>query len=253
VLSRLRRHLTYANVVSSLCLFIILGGGAVAATSLVDSRGRITSCVKKRSGAVRIVKSRKKCRRGETKVRWNKTGRRGRKGSPGGGASFTGAAAGGDLTGTYPNPALASGAVTPSKFGTLPAAIVTNSVAETIGGGIQVLTFDTEELDTANVHDNATNPSRLTVPVAGLYWINATVEWSGNATGRRLIRIDKNQASPSIATDSVQASSVGNTAHTVSRLVRLAAGDFIEIDASQSTGGNLDANIQDVSINWVGP
>jgi hypothetical protein len=34
VLSRLRHHLTYANVVSSLCLFILLGGSAYAATTI---------------------------------------------------------------------------------------------------------------------------------------------------------------------------------------------------------------------------
>jgi hypothetical protein len=32
--ARFRQHLTYANVVSSLCLFVLLGGGAYAATSL---------------------------------------------------------------------------------------------------------------------------------------------------------------------------------------------------------------------------
>jgi hypothetical protein len=34
VLSRLRRHLTYANVVSSLCLFVLLGGTAFAAAKI---------------------------------------------------------------------------------------------------------------------------------------------------------------------------------------------------------------------------
>src|SRR4051812_7007574 len=34
VLARLRRRLTYATVVSSLCLFILLGGGAYAASAL---------------------------------------------------------------------------------------------------------------------------------------------------------------------------------------------------------------------------
>ena len=34
MLSRFRRHLTYANVVSSLCLFILLGGSAYAATKI---------------------------------------------------------------------------------------------------------------------------------------------------------------------------------------------------------------------------
>ena len=131
---------------------------------------------------------------------------------------------------------------------------MTHSVAQTIGSGITVLTVDTEELDSAGVHDNAANPSRLTAPIAGLYWINATVEWSANTTGRRLIRINKNQSSPSIATDSVQASSVGNTVQTVSRLARLVAGDFIEVDASQATtpSVNLSASVQDFSMNWVG-
>ena len=34
MLARLRAHLTYANVVSTLCLFILLGGGAYAATKI---------------------------------------------------------------------------------------------------------------------------------------------------------------------------------------------------------------------------
>jgi hypothetical protein len=34
MLTRFRKHLTYANVVSTLCLFILLGGSAVAAVSL---------------------------------------------------------------------------------------------------------------------------------------------------------------------------------------------------------------------------
>ena len=76
-------------------------------------------------------------------------------------AQFAGAPAGGDLSGTYPNASIANGAVTPSKLAVVPAAIVTHSVAQTIGSGIAVLTFDTEELDSAGVHDNAANPSRL--------------------------------------------------------------------------------------------
>jgi hypothetical protein len=34
VLTSFRRHLTYSNVVSTLCLFVLLGGGAYAATKL---------------------------------------------------------------------------------------------------------------------------------------------------------------------------------------------------------------------------
>jgi hypothetical protein len=34
VLTKLRKHVTYANVVSTMCLFILLGGSAVAAVKL---------------------------------------------------------------------------------------------------------------------------------------------------------------------------------------------------------------------------
>ena len=46
----------------------------------------------------------------------------------------------------------------------------------------------------------------------------------------------------------------GNTVQTVSRLARLVAGDFIEVDASQATtpSVNLSASVQDFSMNWVG-
>jgi hypothetical protein len=41
MLAKLRNHLTYANVVSTLCLFILLGGSAFAATRL--SRNSVRS------------------------------------------------------------------------------------------------------------------------------------------------------------------------------------------------------------------
>src|SRR4051812_3384479 len=43
----MREHLTYANAVSTLCLFILLGGGAAAATKLITGKqvknGSLTS------------------------------------------------------------------------------------------------------------------------------------------------------------------------------------------------------------------
>jgi hypothetical protein len=35
---RMRRHLTYANVISSLCLFILLGGSAYAAATITGKQ-----------------------------------------------------------------------------------------------------------------------------------------------------------------------------------------------------------------------
>ncbi|MDQ2629666.1 MAG: hypothetical protein M3Y75_01640 [Actinomycetota bacterium] len=54
-MKRLRAHLTYANVVSTLCLFLVLGGGAAVAVSTVLPKNSVgTKQLKK--GAVTPVK-----------------------------------------------------------------------------------------------------------------------------------------------------------------------------------------------------
>ena len=55
-------------------------GGAVAATQIADSSrtsNTLTACVKRTTGAVRIVSQSRKCRRGERRISWNRTGPQG--------------------------------------------------------------------------------------------------------------------------------------------------------------------------------
>ena len=78
----MRRHVTYANVMATIAVFIALGGGAFAASSLIGSDGKVRACVDK-SGDVRIVKKGKKCARGETSVAWHQTGKTGKTGKTG--------------------------------------------------------------------------------------------------------------------------------------------------------------------------
>jgi hypothetical protein len=63
MISRLRSHLTYANVVSTLCLFVLLGGGAYAAARLgkdtVGSKQIKAKAVKKQELADDAVTSTK--------------------------------------------------------------------------------------------------------------------------------------------------------------------------------------------------
>jgi hypothetical protein len=95
---RLRSKITYANVIATLALFLALGGGAFAATSLIGSDGKIRGCVSK-TRQLTVVKPGKKCAKGTTAIAWNQ---KGNKGDPG---PSTGAASG-DLQGNYPGPTL---------------------------------------------------------------------------------------------------------------------------------------------------
>jgi hypothetical protein len=73
-------RLTYSNVLATIAIFLALGGGAYALTS-VSSEGVITACVNKRTGALRVV--RKRCKKSERKVFWNVGGQAGLPGTAG--------------------------------------------------------------------------------------------------------------------------------------------------------------------------
>jgi hypothetical protein len=110
MLSRARRHATYANVVSTLCLFIVLGGSAVAAVTLKRNSVKAKHIAR---NAVSSPKVRNFSLRSEDfapgqlpRGERGERGETGPTGPPGSDAQFNGATAGGDLKGTYPNPHL---------------------------------------------------------------------------------------------------------------------------------------------------
>ncbi|HEX6652349.1 MAG TPA: hypothetical protein VF072_06370 [Thermoleophilaceae bacterium] len=70
----LRAHLSYSNVVATMCLALLLGGTAVALEGAQTSATatKVYACAKKRGGAMRLAKARTKCKRTEKKVSWAK-------------------------------------------------------------------------------------------------------------------------------------------------------------------------------------
>ena len=71
----LRSHLSYSNVVATMCLALLLGGTAVAIDGAQTSAtaSKVYACAKKRGGAMRLARARTKCRRTEKKVSWVKS------------------------------------------------------------------------------------------------------------------------------------------------------------------------------------
>jgi hypothetical protein len=90
---KLNRHVSYANVMATAAVFVALGGGAYAATgSFVGSGGTISGCVAKKGGALRVVKSGKKCPHGTVALAFDQKGPQGSTGAAGttGAAGATG-------------------------------------------------------------------------------------------------------------------------------------------------------------------
>ena len=81
----IRRHLSYANVASTLALVFAMGGGAYAALSPVHN-GVIHTCFRTSNGALRVVRAGARCGRRERALAFNQrgpVGPRGATGAPG--------------------------------------------------------------------------------------------------------------------------------------------------------------------------
>ena len=106
------------------------------------------------------------------------------------------------------------------------------------------ITFNSEVFDTDGFHDNTTNNTRITIPSgkAGKYLLIAQVSFAANATGARIIKLYKNGTLFQLASVTSAAPATDFTVLTGTNIVSATVGDYFELFAEQSSGGNLNLN-----------
>ena len=101
--------------------------------------------------------------------------------------------------------------------------------------------FPNEVFDTNSFHNNSTNNTRFTIPagLAGYYRVSGSLRFDQGTGGRRTIAITINGGGGQATAEVTPANGVYVTAVT-QQIFYLNAGDFVEMDVWQTSGGNLN-------------
>jgi hypothetical protein len=108
------------------------------------------------------------------------------------------------------------------------------------------LSLDSTVFDPYGGHSVSTNNSRYTAQVAGWYLVFAAACYATNSTGWRGIRVAKNGTAVAGSATEIQANTVAaalTTIGTPSVIVFLNAGDYVEGQGYQTSGGALNTAV----------
>lgn len=135
------------------------------------------------------------------------------------------------------------------KYSALVYRTTTLSIANVTG---TVIGFDSEDYDNGGLHSTSVNTSRITIPTGGdgYYCCFGAATFEPNGTGGRATILAKNGAAVGAQCTTGAVASLHNCPF-ITKIIHLAAADYIEIIAYQDSGGNL--NVGNASLRNTQP
>jgi hypothetical protein len=112
----------------------------------------------------------------------------------------------------------------------------------TSGAFAQMIFTGTQWVD-ASLYSLDTGTGVVTFSTTGHYLIIARIQWASNATGRRIIEVNQHGSSTPLIANDVQAAITGSTTPvTAMGFANIIAGDTVDVNGYQNSGGNLNAS-----------
>jgi hypothetical protein len=120
--------------------------------------------------------------------------------------------------------------------------VFNNAVQEIANNTETAATWNSEDHDSGTMHDNSTNPSRITVPATNKYTASANVQFEVNAGGIRYAYIRKNGTTrvSEIIYDKNPDGTYVSTLHIETGTLALTSSDYLEVIVYQNSGTELD-------------
>jgi hypothetical protein len=91
----------------------------------------------------------------------------------------------------------------------------------------------------------------LVAPIAGVYTISGSIEWTSGGIGYRQLEIDSDKGGR-LASELLPVAAPQFAYNSVSTIVKLEAGEKVQLVANQSSGASLSFSLASFAMSWVG-
>ncbi len=113
------------------------------------------------------------------------------------------------------------------------------------------LSADSEDFDNNAMHSTVTNNTRITIQTAGRYEFYANVGFNASSTGERIVEFRQNGTTMHPGVAIWNAGPGTSTGVILTDVFALTAGDYMEVRATQLSGGNLNAQLHQFRAKFI--